>query len=130
MYALDTNCVIYYFKGMGRVAERLLATPPEVVALPAVVVYELEYGIAKSSAPETRRAQLATLLALLKVLPFGAAEAALAGRIRADLERAGAPIGPLDTLIAATALRHGATLVTRNRREFARVPGLAVEDWF
>lgn len=130
MYALDTNSVIDFFRGAGRVAERLGATSPESVALPAVVLYELEFGVAKSSAPEHRRAQLAALVAVTDVLPFGAAEAAVAGRIRADLERAGTPIGPIDTLIGATALSHGATLVTRNVREFGRIQGLAVESWF
>jgi tRNA(fMet)-specific endonuclease VapC len=130
MYALDTNSVIYFFKGLGRVPGRVLATPPRSLAVPAVVLYELEAGIARSSAPERRRAQLEQLLAVLEVLPFGAAEARIAARIRADLESAGTPIGPLDNLIAGTALRHGATLVTRNVKEFQRIEGLAVEDWF
>jgi tRNA(fMet)-specific endonuclease VapC len=130
MYALDTNSVIYFFKGLGRVAERVLATPPRSLAVPAVVLYELEVGIARSAAPERRRAQLEQLLALIEVLPFGVAEARIAARIRADLESDGTPIGALDNLIAGTALRHGATLVTRNVKEFRRIEGLAVEDWF
>jgi tRNA(fMet)-specific endonuclease VapC len=130
MYALDTNSVIYFFKGMGRVPERFLGTPPRSLAIPAVVLYELEVGIAKSSAPAKRRSQLEQLLALLEILPFGSPEAVIAARVRADLERAGTPIGTLDTLIAGTALRHGATLVTRNTREFQRVEGLSCEDWY
>lgn len=130
MYALDTNSVVYFFKGMGRVAERLLSTPPREIALPAVVLYEMELGIAKSTAPERRRAQLQDLVRSASILPFGAEEARVTARIRADLERAGEPIGPLDFLIAGTALRQGATLVTRNRREFGRVPGLPLEDWY
>jgi len=130
MYALDTNSLIYFFKGMGRVAERVLSTPPRSLAIPAVVLYEVEVGIAKSSSPARRRFQLEQLLALLDVLPFGTAEATVAARIRADLELAGTPIGTLDTLIAGTALRHGATLVTRNLKEFQRIDGLAVEDWY
>lgn len=130
MYVLDTNSVIYFFKGMGRVPQRVLGTPPRSLAIPAIVLYELEVGIAKSSAPERRRSQLEQLLALLDVLSFGAPEATVAARIRAELERAGTPIGPLDTLIAGTALRHGAILVTRNLEEFRRIEGLAVEDWF
>jgi tRNA(fMet)-specific endonuclease VapC len=130
MYALDTNSLIYFFKGMGRVPERVLSTPPRSLAIPAVVLYELEVGIAKSSSPARRRFQLEQLLALLDVLPFGAAEATVAARVRADLELAGTPIGTLDTLIAGTALRHGATLVTRNMKEFQRIDGLAVEDWY
>ncbi len=130
MYALDTNSVIYFFKGMGRVPERLLQTPPRSLAIPAVALYELEVGLAKSAAPARRRSQLEELLALLEVLPFGAAEAAIAARIRAELEQAGTPIGVLSTLIAGTALRHGATLVTRNLKEFQRIEGLALEDWY
>jgi len=130
MYALDTNSVIYFFKGMGQVAERLLGTPPREVALPAIVLYELELGLAKSSAPERRRSQVDELVRRVAVLPFGAAEARVTARIRADLERTGEPIGPLDFLIAGTALAHGATLVTHNTKEFSRVGGLSLEDWY
>jgi tRNA(fMet)-specific endonuclease VapC len=130
MYVLDTNSVVYFFKGMGRVSERLLSTPPRDIAIPAVVLYELEVGIAKSSSPERRRSQLDELVRLVQVLPFRPAEARVTGRIRADLERIGRPIGPLDFLIAGTALQHGATLVTHNVDEFRRVPGLRLEDWY
>ena len=130
MYALDTNTVIYFFKGMGRVAERLGATPPCDVRLPAVVLYELEVGIARASSPVRRRAQLAELLAVVGLLPLGAAEARVSARIRARLERLGAGIGPIDALIAGTAAAHGATLVTHNRAEFGRVEGLDLTDWF
>jgi tRNA(fMet)-specific endonuclease VapC len=130
MYLLDTNSLIYFFKGEGQVARRMLAMPPGSLAIPAVVLFELEVGIAKSTSPERRRQQLAQLLALLPVLPFGAPEATIAGRLRASLELAGTPIGSLDTLIAATALRHAATLVTRNLKEFRRVDGLVLEDWY
>jgi tRNA(fMet)-specific endonuclease VapC len=130
MYALDTNSVIYFFKGLGKVPERVLSTAPRSLAIPAIVLYELEVGIAKSSAPARRRTQLGQLLTLLNVLPFGADEARVAARIRAKLEMAGTPIGTPDTLIAGTAMRHGATLVTRNLQEFRRVEGLALEDWY
>lgn len=62
-------------------------------------------------------------------LPFDSACAVLAARIRAELEALGTPIGPHDTLIAATALRHHAALVTRNVREFSRVAGLQCLNW-
>lgn len=130
IYVLDTNSLIYFFKGMGQVAERILATPPASLAIPSVALYELEVGIAKSSSPERRRQQLNQLLALVSVLPFAAPEASIAARIRADLERAGTPIGVLDTLIAGIALRHGAILVTHNLDEFRRIDRLAIEDWY
>ncbi len=130
MVALDTNAVIHYFKGSGKVVQRLHATPPAEVAIPSVVVYELEVGILKSANPEARREQLYTLLAFVTLLPLGDGEARTAARIRVDLEAKGFGIGPLDTLIAGIALHHGATLVTRNLREFERVEGLRVVNWY
>ena len=129
-YLLDTNTVVFLFKGQGQVGPRLLATLPGDVALPAVVVYELEVGAALSKSPARRKDQFAALLEAVRVIPFGRAEAAVAAEIRADLERRGEGIGPLDTLIAGTALANRATLVTHNPREFGRVRGLRVEDWY
>lgn len=130
MYVLDTNSVVFFLKGQGRVGENLLARRPTEVALPAIVLYELEVGVYRSKAPARRREQLDTLLDATRVMPFGLAEARAAARIRAELEPPGEGIGPLDTLIAATALASGGTLVTHNTREFRRVAGLRVEDWY
>ena len=130
MYVLDTNSVVYFLKGEGRVGERLLSRKPSEVALPAVVLYELEVGVVRSKSPSRRRQQLDALLGVTRVLPFGPAEARTAAQIRADLEAAGEGIGPLDTLIAATALANRGTLVTHNLREFRRVRGLGLEDWY
>jgi tRNA(fMet)-specific endonuclease VapC len=129
-FALDTNTVIHYFKGMGKVGERLLATPPSDIAVPTVVVYELETGVLKAMNPQVRQAQLQTFLSHIKLLPFGRVEAQAAAQLRVSLEAQGLGIGPLDTLIAGTALAHGATLVSRNVREYARVPELKVTNWF
>lgn len=130
MYALDTNTAIYFFKGMGRVAQRLFRQASDEVFLPAVVLHELEVGLARSNSPRRRRGQLQKLVEVLRVLPFDAAVAQTTATLRAQLEQQGTPIGPLDTLIAGTALHHGAVLVTHNQREFGRVEGLRVEDWF
>ncbi len=130
MYALDTNTVIYFFKGMGRVAERLLATPRTEVAVPAVVLFELEAGVRKTREATARRRQLDDFAEAVAILPFDRASAEAAAEIRARLEQRGRPIGPLDTLIAGTALAHGAVLVSHNVAEFGRVDGLTVADWF
>jgi tRNA(fMet)-specific endonuclease VapC len=130
MFLLDTNTVIYYFKDMGNVATRLLATPPRDVAISTVTLFELEVGIAKSRASAKRRAQLDTLVDLVTLLPFGATEAHAAASIRAKLEKRGRPIGPLDNLIAGTASAHGATIVTRNVEEFSRVKSLRIANWY
>jgi len=128
--ALDINTVIHYFKGLGNVAENLYATAPSEIAVPSVVIHELEVGVLKSDNPKKRRQQLYTLLAYVKVLPLGEAEARAAAGVRVDLEAQGLGIGPFDTLIAGTALHHGATLVTHNTREFGRVDGLELENWY
>lgn len=130
MYILDTNTLIYFFKGKGMVAERLLKCSLREVGVPSIVLFELEFGICLSSAPEKRRAQLQRLMEVVTLLPFDGRAAKEAAKARAVLEQNGTPIGPLDLLIAATALAHGGVLVTHNTREFERVPGLQVEDWY
>ncbi len=130
MVVLDTNTLIYFFKGMGAVAENLFSISPQLIGIPAIVLYEIEYGIALSSSPAKRRKQLGELVSLVNILPFGVSEAAHAAKIRAGLEKKGHPIGPYDVLIASTALAVNGTLVTRNTREFKRVPNLQLADWY
>ena len=110
---------------------RLQALRPAELGVPAVVESELRYGLLRlpQAAAEPRLAALVQFLRPMQMLPFDSECAALAARIRVDLEAAGTPIGPHDTLIAATALRHQATLITRNVRAFARVPGLQWQNW-
>ncbi len=129
-YLLDTNIVIYFFKGMGQVAENLLKTAPKDIGIPSIVLYELEVGLGKSRAPAKRRKQLQTLINLVTVIPFGEHEAEAAAKIRTSLEKVGTPIGPLDNLIAGTALANECTLITHNCKEFERIKGLKVKDWF
>jgi len=129
MYALDTNTLLDYFKGKGNVARNLLAAPPGEVALPAVVAYEVWVGVLGSQNAKRRQVQYEQFLGAVHVLPFDSAVARRAAEVRRALERRGEGIGPLDTLIAATALAANATLVTRNVREFRRVPGLKLADW-
>ena len=130
MLALDTNTIIYFFKGIGRVAGNLGKEAPRDIALPAVVLYELEVGIAGSSRPRQRRESLDALLEVIHILPFDERAASASAELRAQLEKAGSGIGPIDTLIAGTALAHSATLVTHNTKEFSRVRGLRLLDWF
>lgn len=129
MFVLDTNTVLDYFRGKGRVAERLLAVAPSEIALPAVSAYEVWVGVLGSQNPKRRQEQFEAFLSVVEILPFDAEAATWAAQVRHNLERAGEAIGPLDTLIAATALSHGGILVTRNLREFSRVPGLKTVNW-
>ena len=130
MYVLDTNTLIYFFKGMGSVADNLLSKKPADIGIPAIVLYELELGIAKSAAPKKRAMQLDKLIDAVQILEFSTPEAKASAQIRATLEKQGTPIGPYDTLIAGTALANQGTLVTHNTGEFKRIKKLAVEDWY
>lgn len=130
MYVLDTNTLIYFFKGMGRVADKLLTVPPQDIGLPAVVLYEISVGLIKSSFPEKRKQQLEQFANLVSLLPFGHREALCAAAIRAALEHQGTPIGPYDILIAATAMASNSPLVTHNVKEFQRIENLHIVDWF
>jgi tRNA(fMet)-specific endonuclease VapC len=131
MLILDSNTISYYFRGDPEVVPRLQALRPADLGVPAIVEYELRYGLLRlpREAAAPRLAALIQLLRPMQLLPFDSECAALAARIRADLEAAGTPIGPRDTLIAATALSRQATLVTRNTREFSRVAGLQCLNW-
>lgn len=131
MLILDSNTISYYFRGDPNVVSRLQALSPADVGVPAIVEYELRYGLLRlpPEAAQPRLAALAALLRPMQVLPFDSECAVHAAHIRVELEAAGTPIGPHDTLIAATALRHQSTLVTRNVREFGRVPGLRWVNW-
>jgi len=129
-YLLDTDTVIYFFKGRGRVAQRLLQTAPAEVALSTLSLYELHVGVVRSVRPDETQAQLETFLTLITVVPFDDAAARAAAEVRGYLERSGQTIGMLDTLIAGVALARGLTLVTHNVSEFQRVPNLLIEDWY
>ncbi len=130
MYVLDTNTLIYFFKGMGNVNQRLLSVSPKDIGIPSVVVYELEYGIAKSTSPKKRQKQLEEFISLVNVLPFNELAAKSSADIRVKLEKQGTPIGPYDTLIAGTALAVNGILVTNNTKEFERVKHLKLENWY
>ena len=129
-YVLDTNTLIYFFKGLGDVSKHMLAQSPSELAIPTVVLSELEVGITKSTSPRKRKSQLQEITALVNVLPFGIAESRSAAQIRVELEKQGLPIGPYDVLIAATALANNTILITHNQKEFGRIEGLKIEDWF
>jgi tRNA(fMet)-specific endonuclease VapC len=133
MICLDTNAVIASInRRTPQVRSRLETALGQagIIGIPTVVLFELRFGIAKSARPRENAAILSAFLALDVIpWPFEAEDADEAGQIRAELERAGASIGPYDVLIAAQARRRNAVLVTANTREFMRVPDLNVEDW-
>jgi tRNA(fMet)-specific endonuclease VapC len=133
MICLDTNIIIAVInQRVASVRQRLMTTLHEgtIVGIPTVVLYELWYGIKKSARAQPNTDALDNFLALdVTPWPFETEDAEEAGDVRAALERLGTPIGPYDVLIAAQARRRGAILVTANKNEFARVPGLQTQDW-
>jgi tRNA(fMet)-specific endonuclease VapC len=128
-YLLDTNMVSDLVRHpQGRVAQRVAAVGEAAVGTSIVVAAELRYGAARRGSPRLT-AQLEAVLGALEVLPLEAPADAAYGRIRAELERDGRPIGGNDLLIAAHAIALGLAVVTDNEREFARVRGLTCENW-
>ena len=130
MYILDTNTLIYYFKGQRQVAQNLANVSPQEIGISTIVLFELQVGIAKSTSPAKRTQQLEQFLSRVNLVPFDRDSAVAAATIRVQLEQQGTPIGPMDVLIAGTAASLQATLVTHNVKEFARVSGLAIADWY
>lgn len=130
MYILDTNTLIYYFKGQGQVAQNLADISAQEISIPTIVLFELQVGIAKSTSPAKRTQQLQQLLSRVNLMPFDRGAALAAATIRAQLEQKGDPIGQIDVLIAGTAVALQSTLVTHNIKEFSKVVGLAIADWY
>ena len=130
MYVLDTNILIYFFKGLGHVGDKLLSIAPKEIYIPAIVLYEIEVGIGKSQSPAKRIKQLEDLTSVVTILPFSAEAAKYSANIRVEHEKSGMLIGPFDTLIAGTAIANNGILVTHNTKEFERILNLQIEDWF
>ncbi len=129
MILLDTNICIHIINAKPpAVLARFSAYRLGDIGLSSVVAAELAFGVAKSGSARNRQA-LEMFLAPLTLLPFDAPAVWAYGDLRADLERRGTPIGSLDTMIAAHALSQQAMLVTNNTREFAKVPGLQLDNW-
>jgi tRNA(fMet)-specific endonuclease VapC len=129
-YLLDTNTVSLALKGQAPVARvRMAATPHDRVAISIITAMELCFGLARSPQATRVRTVVEPFLATVQVANLPDEIPTVYGRLRAELERRGRPIGPFDTIIAAHALALGCVLVTNNLREFGRVPGLRCEDW-
>ena len=108
-YLLDTNMASAAMRGVPAVDDRLRALQPSDWCISAVTRAELQFGVA--------------------LRPWDAHAADAHGRVRADLRRAGTPIGDFDEMIAAHALALGAVVITDNVRHFERIDGLALENW-
>ncbi|MCM1232493.1 MAG: type II toxin-antitoxin system VapC family toxin [Ruminococcus flavefaciens] len=129
-YMLDTNICIYAIKHKpDTVIRKFLSHEPEELCISAITYAELTHGVEKSMAVERNRIAMSLFLSPITILQFDGQAAEEYGRIKAELEKKGTPIGPMDTLIAGHAKSRGLIIVTNNTREFNRVVGLTVEDW-
>ena len=128
-FLLDTNTVSFHIRRSSAALERRLRrTKAARVGLSVVTEMELRYGLARN--PRLRIAPLVEEFREgITVLPLTSDVARVYGRIRAELDSAGTPIGPLDLMIASQAISLRATLITNNTREFRRIRGLRCEDW-
>lgn len=127
-HVLDTDvCIEVLRRRDRRLLARLAAAPG--VAVSAITLAELDFGARRSADPVANLIAVETFTALVVPLPFDGAAAREAGKVRSELARIGRPIGPFDVLIAGHALSVDLPLVTRNGREFRRVPDLVVERW-
>lgn len=132
-YLLDTNAVVALLRNKpARVRERYREAEAsgDYFALSSVVLFELWYGVAKSSRVQENTERLRVLLSGdFDLLDFDDEDARIAGQVRAVLEKAGTQIGAYDLMIAGQALRRGLTVVTANTSEFSRIAALSWQDW-
>ena len=129
-HLLDTNTCIYIInRRPPHVAQKFAEFPPDAIGLSAITLAELRYVVEKSGSKRNAEV-LEAFVAPLEVVAFEPAATLTYARIRSDLENKGTPIGAMDLLIAAHALSLALTLATPNRKEFDRVGGLKVENWF
>ncbi len=128
-YMLDTNIVIYTIKNKPQQVKDSFVTHYGQMCISSVTLMELIYGAENSSNPERNIRDIEGFSARLDVLPYDNNAALHTGQLRAELRRAGTPIGPYDQMIAGHARSRGLILVTNNLREFRRVEALRLDNW-
>ncbi|HUU03371.1 MAG TPA: type II toxin-antitoxin system VapC family toxin [Myxococcota bacterium] len=130
MYLLDTDVCIYLLNGRATgIERRLREVPRSMVGTSAITIAELYYGALHSARPKKNQERVKAFLEPLQRIPFGDEAAQQFGRIKQILSSKGNLIGPMDLLIAATAISIGARFVTNNLSEFKRVPSLQIANW-
>lgn len=129
-YMLDTNMCIYAQKNNPNVIAQIKNNFSQGLAISSITLAELEYGVQASTNIEKNTISLMKFLSIVDVLPFDSGAAIEYGKICADLRKKGTPIGTMDMLISAHAKSENLIVVTHNTREFERVEGLQLEDWF
>ena len=128
---LDTNVCIDYLKGnSNNIRDRIISAPDDTLCISAITFSELMFGVENSSNREKNLVALNFFLLKIDIVPYDDQAAAAYGEIRKQLKQKGNLIGGMDMLIAAHARASDSVLVTHNTREFNRVQGLRIEDWY
>lgn len=128
-YLLDTNIIIYTIRNRPTQVRKLFKQHKDQICISTITLGELVFGAEHSQQVERNLADIEAMTSRLEVLPFDNNAAYHFGQIRAELYRAGQPIGPYDMMLAGQARTSGLILVTNNVKEFIRVPGLILENW-
>ena len=129
-YMLDTNiCIFAIRRKPTNVLLNLLNKISSDICISVITYSELIHGVEKSRDISQNRLALTMFLSEIEIVPYDTQDAEEYGRIRAEFEKQGTPIGPMDMLIAAHAKSRSFTLVTNNTRKFERVKNLQIEDW-
>ena len=130
-YMLDTNVCIDYLKGTSNnIRDRIISAPKDTLCISAITLSELMYGVENSSNREANLVALDFFLLKIDIISYDDQAAAAYGVIRRQLKQEGNIIGGMDMLIAAHAKSLDAVLITHNTKEFNRVQGLRIEDWY
>ncbi len=130
-HLIDTNWVIDALRGGDRslrVQRRIDELAHQGIAMSVLSLAELSVGLHRTTEPQQARATLQDVIEDFSLLDVDVETCEIFGRIKAQLQRGGNPIENFDTMIAATALQHDLTLLTNNRRHFARIEGLRLES--
>jgi tRNA(fMet)-specific endonuclease VapC len=129
-YLLDTNVCIKYLNGQSdNIVKKLSTLSPDDIIICSTVRAELFAGAYKSKAFQKTYKKLINFLEIFPSLPFDNEASEIFGKIRAQLEKIGKPIGPFDMQIASIAIGNKLIMVTHNIDEFSRIKGLKIEDW-
>jgi tRNA(fMet)-specific endonuclease VapC len=127
---LDTNTCIYF---LNRSSDKIIAQfkklSPSEIKLSAITVAELFFGAEKSQAKRKNWQVVESFISVFETVPFDEKCSKIYAKIRASLEKAGNPIGPMDLLIASISLANDFILVTNNTKEFDRIKKLKFENW-
>ena len=125
---LDTDTVSFLVRKNPSVIKKLIQHEDDDICISAITYAELIYGLEKKGS-EKLFSEVKTIIGKLSLIPFDESQSEIYGKIRAKLEKSGTPLGDMDMLIAAAAMKTGAILISHNVNHFSKIRGLKVEDW-